>query len=128
MLDIPENQTRMIQQQHIVKDITNTMYEYTLDVNGFQFIKHQTQLKPHEFGNPAKVKSNYEPESIDLIKKMYVEKGSSCQNSCTNNVTVQTAQELPMCSRTTMAPGSVQRIRLATPSSCPLSMCTVTST
>lgn len=127
MLDIPENQTRMIQQQHIVKDITDTMYEYTLDVNGFQFVKHQSQLKPHEFGDSAKVKSNYEPESIDLIKKMYVEMGSSFQSNCTNNVTVQTAQELPMCSRTTMAPGSAQRIQLATRYSCPLSMCTVTS-
>lgn len=118
----------MIQQQHIVKDITNTMYEYTLDVNGFQFVKHQTKLKRHEFGNSAKVKSDYEPESIELIKKMYVEKGSSCPNSCTNEVTVQTAQELPMCSRTTMAPGSVQRIQLATQFSCRLSMCTLTST
>lgn len=127
MLDIPENQTRMIQQQHIVKDITNTMYGYTLDVNGFQFVKHQTQLKPHEFGDSTKVKSDYESEMIELIKKMYVENGSSCHTRCTNNVAVQTAQELPMCSRTTMAPGSVQRTQLATRSSCLLSMCTVTS-
>ncbi|KAH8799347.1 hypothetical protein F5884DRAFT_863518 [Xylogone sp. PMI_703] len=54
--------------EEMIYDVRGKEFEYTLDTNGFQFVKHETGLTPEEFKDHAIVESRYLPESIALFK------------------------------------------------------------
>ncbi|KAG6827586.1 hypothetical protein H0H92_011209 [Tricholoma furcatifolium] len=51
-----------------VKNIRGKEEEFTLDISGFQYYRHETRCK--DFNTDADIKENYYPESIQVIKQI----------------------------------------------------------
>ncbi|KAI1410246.1 hypothetical protein F5Y13DRAFT_202373 [Hypoxylon sp. FL1857] len=58
-------------QQVVVHDVTGEEEMYALDSHGFQFLQHESKLKYlQEFQDEEVVKTEYYPESIQLLKEV----------------------------------------------------------
>ncbi|KAG6838842.1 hypothetical protein C0991_008016, partial [Blastosporella zonata] len=51
-----------------VKNIRGMEDNFTLDVSGFQYYKHETHCK--SFNTDSEIKKSYYPESTELIKQL----------------------------------------------------------
>jgi hypothetical protein len=60
----------MVQQTVAVRDITGEEDKYTLDSHGFQLLHHESKTK--QFDDLEILKSDYFPETIELVKNLYV--------------------------------------------------------
>ncbi|CAJ2513946.1 Uu.00g020650.m01.CDS01 [Anthostomella pinea] len=63
-----KNERPTIAQRTIIHDITGEEDKYTLDANGFQFCRRETQLQAADFHDADKVQTDYYPESAQLLK------------------------------------------------------------
>ncbi|KAI1211107.1 uncharacterized protein F4807DRAFT_50345 [Annulohypoxylon truncatum] len=64
-----KNERPHIPQQVTIHDVTGEEEKYALDSHGFQFLRHESKLESLEdFQDEELVKSEYYPESIQLLK------------------------------------------------------------
>lgn len=62
----------------LVRDVDGCSQKFSLFENGFEFLKHESNTQGiDQFKDDKKVKEEYWPESIELIKKMSVDHNSS---------------------------------------------------
>ncbi|KAI0081647.1 hypothetical protein K474DRAFT_1635579 [Panus rudis PR-1116 ss-1] len=65
--NIPQNNLGSETHPVTIHDVRGRESEYTLDRNGFQFVKHQS--KETEFTDHGKIEKEYYPEVIELLKR-----------------------------------------------------------
>ncbi|KAI1386070.1 uncharacterized protein F4822DRAFT_304772 [Hypoxylon trugodes] len=64
-----KNERPHIPQHTIIHDVTGEEEKYSLDSHGFQFLRHKSKVKYlQDFQDDEVVKTNYYPESIQLLK------------------------------------------------------------
>lgn len=57
-----------------VRDVNGCSQKFSLFENGFEFLKHESRIKGIEqFKDHEKVKEEYWPECVELIKKKLVD-------------------------------------------------------
>lgn len=66
-----------------VKDVAGCSQDFSLFENGFEFLKHESKIQGiDQFKDHEKVKEEYWPECIELIKKKLVDHTSSQGEHC----------------------------------------------
>lgn len=54
----------------IIENVRGKEDTVSLDTTGFQFFKHASKLTADSFSNETTIRTEYYPESVDLIKKL----------------------------------------------------------